>query len=205
MKRSVITLNIAILPDTQTRDEVIGLSKRLSESIPTHFTLNVNDLLPHITVYQAAYPIKSVEKVKRTVSGIAKNTAPFKVIMDGVSISHHTFLFFNCIKSDKIMMLHNKIVGKANALREGQIIENLPIETEEDRFDATNYGALLIGQRYSPHITLTRIKNPEDKDMALQLANRIKRVEFEVKNLIIGELGKHGTVRNIISTYSLLP
>ena len=204
MQKDVITLNIAILPDEKTKNSVIKMSKLLSSKISTHFVLGENRL-PHITIYQAAFPTKNIEKLKSVVSNIASQVKNFQVGMDEISISHETFLFWNCIKSNDLINLHNFVVEKCNPLREGNIIEGLPIQSAEDKYDVENYGSLLIGPRFSPHITIARIKNELDQDSAIKTASQLSKDGFNVSNIIVGELAEHGTVTKIISTFPLLP
>lgn len=200
MKNDVITLNIAIIPDEEIKSKIIEVSNLVSSKIPTQFVLG-KKRIPHITIYQAAFPAKNLDKVKKVVSDLAEKNAPFEITMKGISISHGTFLFWNCVKSDRLISLHEQAVNKANFLREGQIIKNLPIQSAEDKFDVENYGSLLIGPRFSPHITVTRISNPIDKAKAIQFAKVLGEETFKVKTIILGILGQHGTVREIISAF----
>lgn len=205
--QSAISLNIAIIPDGQTTNQAIELSQKVSLQIETEFVLNQNNLLPHITVYQAHFPVKNLEKIKTAVRSITSKTKPFTVSVNNFSISHETFLFWNCVKTDSFVYLQKEIIAKINHLRNGLILPILSKITglsEADKEDINRYGSLLIDPRYQPHITITRLGNPKDSKKALEILGSRLKADFIVNRLIVGYLGDHGTVIGVIEEFSFL-
>lgn len=198
------TLNIAILPSDEIIAQAIAMSERIAKEVGSMFVLNPNTLIPHITVYQAQYPSRNIDKVKNIVRDLSLEQTLFEIKLDVITVSHETFLFWNCEKSLILQSLQGKAVELANPLREGLIpssfvdIEGL---SEGDRYDVKHFGALLIGPRYEPHITITRLKRKEDAEKAIKILDTSKKLSFKPKALILGYLGEHGTVTGIAENF----
>ena len=204
-KVTAVSLNIAIIPDEEAQDLAIEMSRKINEKLGSHFTLNKKDLLPHITVYQAHFPKENAERVKNGVAKAISQIEPLIVDMDGFSISHETFLFWRCVKSERLLRLQEDVIRQTNHLRNGLILpmlSNVGNVSGEDKFDIQNYGSLLIGPHYDPHITIARIKNKDDGKNSLVLLRK-QKLSFEVRELIIGYPGDHGTVNGIIEKIPL--
>jgi len=75
--------------------------------------------------------------------------------------------------------------------------------SEGDKYDIKTFGSLLIGRRYDPHITITRLKRKEDAPKAIRILGDSKRLSFSPKALILGYLGNHGAVTGIIESFHL--
>lgn len=199
----VTTLNIAILPSDEVATQVIAMSKKIAEQVGSRFILNSDSLIPHITVYQAQYPNKNLDILKKLVQDLSSRES-FEINLDFVKISHETFIFWKCEKTDVLRKLQAKAIEIANPLREGLVPAQLFKITglsEGDRYDAKTFGALLIGPRYDPHITITRLKRKEDAEKAIEILGTSKKLSFKPKGLILGYLGEHGTVTGIIENF----
>ena len=157
-------LNVAILPSDEIIAQAIAVSRRIGEEVSSEFTLNSVNLIPHITIYQAQYPNKNIDKLKSITETLSSGQELFEITLDAITVSHETFLFWNCKKSLILQNLQRKAVELANPLREGLIPSSLADVgglSEGDRYDVKHFGALLIGSRYEPHITITRLKRKE--------------------------------------------
>lgn len=198
------TLNIAILPSDEVIAQAIEMSEKIAKEVGSMFILNSDTLIPHTTVYQAQYPSKNVDKLKSITKTLSLGQELFKINLDAITVSHETFLFWNCEKSLILQSLQGKAVELANPLREGLIPSSLvDIEdlSEGDRYDVKHFGALLIGPRYEPHITITRLKRKEDAEKAIKILDTSKKLSFKPKALILGYLGEHGTVTGIAENF----
>lgn len=199
------SLNIVILPDTKVAHIAIGKSKKLGKEFEIEFVLDTTKYRPHITLYQAHFPLHNMDLLKDRLSEIAANTKPFAVNLNSFEILYRTFVFWNCVKTKVMQKLHEKIVSELNPLRKGLIKPDLIGEMEnfagEDRDEIKTYGSLLIGPRYHPHITITRLVNPEDGKQAIESLGKRKQAAFELNNFSLTYLGPHGTVPEIIETY----
>ena len=90
-------------------------------------------------------------------------------------------------------------------MREGLIPSQLAYITNlspGDEYDINNFGALLIGPRYQPHVTITRLKKEEDAEKVIENFGKFKKSSFSAKGLILGYLGKDGTVIGILNRYN---
>lgn len=199
------TLNIAILPSDEVAAQAIAMSRKIAEEVGSRFILNSDNLIPHITVYQAQYPDKNISKVKEITRNLSLEQELFEMKLNVITVVYGTFLFWNCEKSLILQNLQKKAVKLANPLREGLIptsladVRNL---SEGDRYDVKTFGALLIGPRYEPHITITRLKRKEDAEKAIRiLGSSKKNLSFKPKALILGYLGQHGTVTGIAESF----
>ncbi len=199
------SLNIAILADEQIAGQAIDLSRQLAGSYPTQFVLDQERFFPHITVYQAHFPLKNIPLIEKVLSEVTSQTNPFDIVMGEFSVRFDTFLFWLSQKSKDLQALHEQIVESTNYLRENLILPHLADVTgmsEADRSDMKNYGALGIGPRYAPHMTITRLSNNKDISNVLAQVER-RRAIFRVNELILGNLGDHGTVNGVINTFTL--
>ncbi len=197
------TLNIAILPSNDIAIEAIEMSKKVANEVGSEFILDQSRFLPHITVYQAQYPNKNVEILRKLVQDLSSGES-FEINLDAVEISYETFLFWKCEKTDILRELQAKAIEKANPLREGLVpaqLANVTGLSEGDKYDAKTFGALLIGPRYEPHITITRLKRKEDAEKAIRVLGSSRKLSFKPKALILGHLGQHGTVTGIIESF----
>lgn len=197
-----ITLNIAILPSDNITIEAIEMSKKVANEVGSEFTLDQNRFLPHITVYQAQFSNKNMDKLKKLVQDLSSRES-FEINLDVITISHETFLFWKC-ERDILRELQAKAIEIANPLREGLIpaqLANVTGLSEGDKYDAKTFGALLVGPRYEPHITITRLKRKEDAEKVIGILGSSKKLSFKPKALILGYLGEHGTVTEIAESF----
>lgn len=195
------TLNIAILPSDEVVGQAIAMSRKIAEEVGSRFVLNSNNLIPHITVYQAQYPSKNVNNLKSIVMDLSLEQELFEITLDEIIVSHETFLFWKCEKTLILQNLQKKAVELANPLREGLVpalLSDVTGLSKGDKYDIKHFGALLIGPRYEPHITITRLNKKGDAEKAIKILSSSKKLLFKPKNLFLGYLGDHGTVTEII-------
>ena len=201
------SINIAILPSSGVSELAIALSQKVGQNFPTEFTLNHERYMPHVTIYQAHFPLKNIPLLVNELKGITSATEPFRINMEEFTISYDTFIFWICERSQALQSLHEEVVGRTNPLREGSILPHLTQVTgltEDDKIDMQRYGALGIGPGFRPHLTISRFSDFNDANAAI---NSLKEVNnkaiFEVKELILGYLGQSGTVNGVIETFKL--
>ncbi len=194
------------MPDGITRQKAIELAYKISSKLPVEFVLG-QGTIPHITIYQATFPNKNIEKLKDIVREIASQTTPFEIEMGPflANVGVPGFVWWNCIKTDIMNKVHLEIIDRANPLREGLVPDNLKNYSgpEIGKKEIEGYGSLLVKERYSPHITITRIKNPDDSDKVMNILGEEKS-EFKADKIVLGYLGDHGTVTGIIEDFPLL-
>lgn len=197
---SAVQLNIAIIPDPRIREEALRLSELLGRNFDIHFVLNNKNLIPHVTISQARYPERNLGKVIDVVKEQIK-VKPFKVNLNTFDVRYGQFVFWNAKRTPNLVAFHQQVVDATNPLREGLVIEHVAAMeglSPEDVSDRENYGALLIGPHYQPHITLTRLKQTTPVENITKVIGKGKQDQFDVEKIIVGYLGNHGTVNGII-------
>lgn len=203
---SAVQLNIAIIPDPRIREEALRLSELLCRNFDAHFVLNTENLIPHITISQARYPERNLEKVIDIVKENTANLKPFKVNLDTFDVRYGQFVFWNAKRTSSLVGFHQQVVDSTNPLREGLVIEHVAAMeglSSEDISDRERYGALLIGSRYQPHVTLTRLRQTTPVEEIVRYIGKGKQDQFSVEKIIVGYLGNHGVVNGIIEEIPL--
>lgn len=61
---NTIKLNIAIKLDEETKNEIVSISKTLKSKLDSPLVLDGFSQIPHITLYQTAFPLKNLTKIK---------------------------------------------------------------------------------------------------------------------------------------------
>src|SRR3989344_2231095 len=203
MSSYISPLNIVILPDEKVQQKALELSRKVSEKFETYFTLDNKKYFPHITVYQTHYPHKNVLALKEKLFKFAKNIKPFKVSASEITSIFNSWISWNLFKTKELTDLELQVLELANPLREGLISEGLKeiAQSEQDSEEIENYGALLLKDRYTPHITITRIKDSDKVKEAVELIHEMNEYEFLVDKLYLGNLGEHGTVNKIVDEF----
>jgi 2'-5' RNA ligase len=198
------SLNIAIIPPKDILEEAIEMSEMISRQIKSEFILASERLIPHITVYQAEYPKSNADSVKDVVRKLSARRS-FEIFLDEISIFYDTFIFWRCKVSEDLLELQRKAVMLANPLREGIVslqLKNVEELSKDDRYDVENFGSLLIGPRYIPHITVTRTERGNDEKRIHKILGISKKRSFVASSLALGSLGPHGTVTDTIECFS---
>lgn len=200
-------LNIVLLPDEKTQEKAIELSHKISEEVDTEFILNETTYRPHITIYQGSYPPDNIDLLLEELQRLSAEKSPFPIKMEGFQVSYETFVFWNTVKTEALQEFHEQILALANPIRKGQIpdsvmkmLPNLPPE-EQDMI--RNTGSILNKHLFLPHITLSRIKKPDDKDRVLKLLSESPPTVFNPEKLTIATLGDHGTISDSIAEFEL--
>lgn len=204
MSENAISLNIAILVNEDVAEQSIEMSSAVSNRFSTEFTLNNQNFLPHITLYQAHFPTSSLGHIKQKMHELAQNISSFEINLSSITINYETFLWWNCFKNSQFVGIQKQVVKALNPLREGHILphlSNIRCISKEDQNDIQQFGSLLIGPRYLPHITLTRLRNSSDGANALKMLQKRVSAKFYVNKIILGYLGNHGIVTKAIEIF----
>ncbi|MDP3685357.1 MAG: 2'-5' RNA ligase family protein [bacterium] len=195
----LIQKNVLVFP-AKVHQRAMKLSALLA-SLGTEFTLDTRQAIPHISLYQAAYPSHSEDLLLHKVRQIAATTPPFEVELRGFSVFWETFVFWDAVKNTQLSSLHQRLLGALNPVRDGMLLpiheqlladETIPAGLRES---IRKYGNPLCGDEERPHLTLARLKDAAQADAALQLLRSQARASLRVivSNLFIGTVGPHGT------------
>lgn len=199
-----VDLNVVLFPDEKTRQAVIEWSNDLSQKFNTYFALDGINFNPHITLYQARYPIKNQDEVIKRIGSFVDKANPFTVTMTGFS-EHWGFIFADVDVSPELRVLHDEVVDSLNDLREGEIastVKGLSGLTKEQEEAVLKYGYIYAKDTFTvPHITLTRLKNPKQKDITLRSLETLNPFSFVARTLAIAPTAEHGTCPKPIKTF----
>ena len=204
-KESTTELNIVLLPDDATSQTLVTWSERVAHRYPTVFKLNQTDKLPHLSLYSAKYPSENQDQIEEQVRTIAASTSPVDIILQGFSI-FSGFLFYDALKSDKLLKLHEQLVSALNPLREGLISDTqrqLTNLTDEQQKAIEIYGYVSVGRLYMPHVTVTKMVNPQVAKQAIALLPKETHI-FQAKEIAIAPFASHGTCPKPLLTIPLL-
>lgn len=204
----LVSRNVVLFPGGGVREAAIKQSQALVP-LGTEFVLGPENL-PHLSVYQAAYPPEGVERLAAAVQAFAARTSSFEVSMGGFGIFWGTFVFWDAVKRDMLAALHQRLLEALNPLRGGtllpihqQILDD-PSVPEVFRNSIRTYGNPLCGEQERPHITLTRLKSPDHAGPALQVLSVLAQgadVTFRVSSLYLTEVGPHGTCPRVLQEF----
>lgn len=210
MENDLVSRNVVIVPSTAVRDVAVAWSTKLCQYGETHFVLD-SGALPHVSVYQAAYPPGKLPSVEANVRTVTDSTAPFEMHLNGLGDFWGTFVFWDAVKSPELSSLHFRLMARLNPLREGRLLPihqdilndgNTPVPLRES---IRQYGNPLAGSQERPHITLTRFKSAE---VIPGIRDELKTwtssaTVMLVDSIAITEVGPHGTCPRVLQTYRL--
>lgn len=200
-----LALNIAILPEENTRSQAIALSQSINETAESYFTLDESSYLPHISVYHAIYDQDVKNTLTKALADIAKNTSTFEIKLSEYDY-FADYLFLNAYICNKLYELHMCVLEVCNPLRSqiipesiNELIKNKQINEQQIALVA-KYGHPLTEKFFRPHITLTRLKDIDVMQKTIkQLPQQV--ITMNVKGLAIVNIGEHGTCNQIFETF----
>lgn len=206
MNNSAIDRNVVILFNDSLRANFIKLSQGISKKIPSKIKLNTANEIPHITLYMSKYPEKNEELIIDKIAEIANKTKPFKIRLNQKSCHSTGTIFIDAEMSNELYSLHEKLVDSLNPLREGLFNEDtlsLPGLTEETKESLRKFGMWAVKKAYVPHISVGRIHDTKDCQVALNaLPDKIDYEEL-VESIAFAEIGHDGTCKKIFNTFKL--
>lgn len=195
-------LNVVILPDTETRDRLVSWSNTLADTFPTLYRLNSTDKLPHFSLYSAQYPAKNIPTITEQLSQIAQESGEMEAEFDGFSI-FSGYVFYDALKTDPIMTLHERVVDSLNPLREGQISDvqrSLTGLTAAQQQAIDEYGYVSVKDLYMPHISITKLPNDELAREAIAVLPH-EKLSFRVGSIALAPFAPLGLCPGIIQEF----
>jgi 2'-5' RNA ligase len=203
----VTGLNIVILPDEETSRRAMEISSAIANAVPVEFELDNINFRPHVTLYQGSYAEGNLAQLKESLSVIAETTQPLEISLDGAQAVLGTFVFWNAKNAEEtgLQDLHEKTLGASNHLRQPISLEQVsfPGITDEHRQRIARDGGHLYKDRFIPHITITRLKDPKDATEAINIVNEAGSMKFSGKDICLAKLGPHGTISDIVERFPM--
>ena len=192
-----IPCDIVMIPDEDTVSNAILLSEQLSES-ETYFTLKEGEYYPHASLYMVQLDMSKIDEINERLSNAAANTS--KITLNPKEY-HQEWGYVDIeyereTNSDKLQM---DIVRALNPIRDGlrqKDIDRLPEAVGIERENILTYGYRSVGEKFAPHITITRFA--DRKDIDLTTLPDVSTFKATFSKIGIFEMGENGTcVRKI--------
>ena len=192
-----IPCDIVMIPDEDTVSNAILLSEQLSES-ETYFTLKEVEYYPHASLYMVQLDMSKIDEINERLSNVATNTS--KIILNPKEY-HQQWGYMDVeyereAHSDKLQM---DVVHALNPIRDGlrqKDIDRLPEAVGIERENILTYGYRSVGEKFTPHITITRFA--DRKDIDLTTLPDVSTFKATFSKIGIFEMGENGTcVRKI--------
>ncbi len=149
--------------------QMVSVVGSLSKDLESHFETQEQLVEPHITIYQAKFPIQSKESVIQALHKICSQHVPlmFKYLKPNIK---NKFVGIALKKTKLINKLHEDVVQTLNPLRQGAL-KSVYVErrnefsvSEQNMIDKRGYP--YVFDEYIPHITLCLLANIDDTILA---------------------------------------
>lgn len=204
-----IRLNIAFKPPKNIIEKAISISREIGENNNTFFILDGIQFYPHITIYAPKYHENNIEKLLNGVKEIVKNSEKIEFQFQKISVSQgYMGIKFNY--SPNIKILHEKIVETLNPFQKEYMKKeyqngfdyHFNFSSEQEK-NIREYGYPDAMNLYSPHLTITRLKNAS---LTKKISENIKWdiSLFTINQIAVYEMGEHGVCKKLLGKFNLL-
>ncbi|KKQ12735.1 MAG: hypothetical protein US30_C0017G0001 [Candidatus Moranbacteria bacterium GW2011_GWF2_36_839] len=191
------------MPPADVAKYVAKLSKEISEKEKAYFILDNKNFYPHITIYTSEYPNCNIKKILDKVEKISKKLSGVKFKFKKID-DDYGYVGVVMHRSKEIRKIHEIIISELNPLREGHIREKFHNSdlSKEEKENIQKYGYPNLINLYSPHITITRLKNEKN---AREISKEIKwfKKEFILGKIGVYGMGENGTCTELIKEFKL--
>jgi hypothetical protein len=205
MQSQSTSLNVVIVPPSNISNQAIELSDIVS-GWDTYFKLSESGPFPHISLYQAEFPVANIDAIRSKLLAYASAKRSFDIspISEVYKLEDKDFFEVQYLPTDELYELHKDILELLNPLRQGLLRSR-----DKERFaklspdlqkNLEDWGYRLTGSAFRPHLTLARLRDPENVSNA---SLPKKDFNFQVSQIGLFELGDHGTCVKMIETYKL--
>jgi len=197
-----IPCDIVMIPDADTTNEAILLSEKLGGN-ETYFTLKEGEYYPHASLYMVQLDMNRIDEIKKVLSVVAANSS--KITLSPKDY-HQEWGYIDVeygreVNSDKLQM---DVVHALNPIRDGlrqKDIDRLPEAVGIERENILTYGYRSVGEKFAPHITITRFT--DRKDIDLVTLPDVSTFKATFSKIGIFEMGENGTCIKKIAEFNL--
>jgi len=197
-----IPCDIVMIPDADATNEAILLSEKLGGN-ETYFTLKEGEYYPHASLYMVQLDMNRIDEIKKVLSVVAANSS--KITLSPKDY-HQEWGYIDVeygreVNSDKLQM---DVVHALNPIRDGlrqKDIDRLPEAVGIERENILTYGYRSVGEKFAPHITITRFT--DRKDIDLVTLPDVSTFKATFSKVGIFEMGENGTCIKKIAEFNL--
>jgi 2'-5' RNA ligase len=159
---------IILLPDKETGDFVSALRSDLAD------LTELPSLPPHVTLREDFFSKKIddfIEEYTREIS----NTPSFELSFAGIQVFQRGHVVFNVQNNDVLQKLHEKtVVISQKYVSTPRIIDYGKLNDEQKEL-VEKYQSPFYFKYYCPHMTIVKLKQPNDKKKILDLIGPISK------------------------------
>lgn len=199
-----IDLNVILLPDNNTSQKLIGLSERVASKVNVRYKLDRTDRPPHLSLYSALYPLHNLDKVRLAMEELAALANGVEVELNGYSV-FSGYLFYDAVRSSRLMELHELVVDTLNPLRDGLISEDqkrLFGLTKDQEAAISKYGYVSVKDTFMPHVTLACLSDFNQTEEAVKVLPK-EVLTFTPTSLSLVPFDLEDRIKKPVATYSL--
>lgn len=198
-----IDLNVILLPDENTTQRLIGLSEQVANQVQVKYKLDGKYRPPHLSLYSAAYPLHNLTRISLVLEQLSALAKGVEVELRGYSV-FSGYLFYDALRSRRLMELHESVVDALNPLREGLISEDqkrLLGLTKKQEDAILKYGYVSVKDTFIPHVTLARLSDPNQAEQATNFLPG--GLTFTPKSLSLVPFDLEDRLKKPVATYNL--
>ena len=207
MSTAFKSCNVALFPSVAVGQQAIEWSKNVSTHFKTKYVLDWQTCHPHITLYQAHYPINNLAIVQESLAKVTQKFSQFDIDMQSFS-ALSGFVFYDAAKSTELVSLHIAVLETLNPLREGiltaadrQILTDSRVH-EKIKQNIQQYAYAFAKESYTPHMSITRLVDYQEANKAKKLL-QTKVMQFTAHELLLTNVGDDGTCNEIYARFPL--
>lgn len=189
-----VKLNISLTLPGMVKRRVIEESGRIARTYETYFTLGNWENVPHVTLCSIEFPVQKTREVYDIVSRIADRHMIIECVPTGV-VAHQGYVGIQLEKTKEILRLHTELLKNLAPLRFRS--EDKGAHFRMNLSDAqlqhiVDYGYPDAFELFSPHFTITRLRNDVDIDTVVKNIDWVP-AQFKVSCIGVYLVGEHGT------------
>ena len=198
-----IPCDIVMIPDTAVTKRFVSLSEQLGEN-QTYFTLKEGEYYPHASLYMVQLDMSKIDEIKGQLSNVATNN-PKVTLTPKEYHQEWGYIGVEYNREPIVNQLQMDVVHALNPIRDGlrqKDIDRLPEAVGLERENILTYGYRSVGEKFAPHITITRFIDREDIDLT-KLPD-LSTMSATFSKIGIFEMGENGTCVRKIAEFSLI-
>jgi len=200
----IMLFDIVILPPDKLRQKLGAKMKRALQGVPHFLVIDNDKLIPHLSLFHLKIAKKRVPDLFSTVERIAKRHSPMPIQSTGTKFSPtgSGFVFHTLSKPEILVKLHKEVIKKCHQLRTDAVPWNLKtLITGRKKIYRQKYGSHHILKNFHPHLTMARLKKPDD---AAQVLKKMKmNFKFTAGEIYVCEVNNWLQVFKVLKRFKL--
>lgn len=202
MDMNSIPCDIVLLPDATVTERAYSLSAIL-ETNDTFFTLKDGSFFPHASLYMTQLKLSDLSHVSSILNNIASYTPQIHL----VAKEYHQeagYIDIEYLRTQLVDNLQMKVIEAINPIRDDlREKDKVRLQTAEgkERENIEKYGYRSVGELFTPHLTLTRLKSIDPIEVVSLPGIHSFNTVFNKIGLF--EMGDNGTCIRKIAEFNL--